>query len=116
MHIPPAFYVAPARSGALPTIRWNPTVYRALSYLYEQVLGGINGKTLVEAIAELQQTQDELVATTNYAEQVGTYAQSVASSVQAVTQVAQSNGLSGAESVPEPAEPPTRSVAGMQPL
>lgn len=107
-HIPP---VVPDGKGGW---RWNPVVYKAISYLFEQVVGGINGKTLPEAIRELQQTQAELVATTNYAEQVGTYAQSVATTVQAVTQVAQSNGLTGAESVPEPAEPPSRAVAGTQ--
>lgn len=116
MHVDPMRYVPPQRQGDKPRIAWNPDVYRFLQYLGDQVLGGINGQTLVEAIRALQQTQAELVATTNYAEQINTYAQSVATSVAAVTQVTQSNGLSGADAVPEPAEPPVRTSPGTEVL
>lgn len=99
----PPMRVKPVREDG----SWNPDVYRALQWLFEQFAGGINGRTVVEVVTELQQTQAEVVATASYAQAVGQYAQSVGQTAQAVVQVAQNANLGGADNVPETSEPPT---------
>lgn len=107
----PPEHVSPVVPDGRGGFRWNADVYRALKYLFDTVAGGINGKSLPETLKELQVTQAELVATTNYAGKVASYAQGIAAQSVATVSVVQNNSLSGATSIPPAPEPPTREGA-----
>lgn len=84
----------------------NPAWDRCLRWLFEDAIGGINAPTLPQVRATVTATQAQVVQTTTYAEQIGTYAAGIGSVAQATAEVAQSNGLTGAESIPETPERP----------
>jgi hypothetical protein len=106
-----------ARSPWLPPItvplvldggRMNPVWYDAFREVFENRLGGVRGQSVTQVATTVQQTQAEVAATSNFAEQVSQYAQSVAATAAATAEVAANNSLSGAASIPDPAEPPSR--------
>lgn len=102
----PPIHVAPVLSDGKGGYRWNPDVYRALQWVFEEALGGINAPTLPQISTTVTQTQTEVVATQTYARQVDAYAQGVAATATATAQVAQNNSLTGAGSIPSAPEPP----------
>jgi hypothetical protein len=104
----PPIHVAPVLSDGKGGYRWNPDVYKALQWVFEEALGGINAPTLPEVRTTVTQTQTEVIATQSYATAVGAYAQGVAATATATAQVAQSNSLAGATSIPDAPEPPER--------
>ena len=70
-------------------------------------LGGVQGASIPQVVQSVEQTQAQAATTTAYAAQVGAYAQGIAASVTAVTEVAQTNDLSGSTSIPTvPQAPP----------
>ena len=99
--LPPA-HVKPI----MPDGSWNPQVYRALKYLFDDVIGGISAPTLPQVRQDVSNTQTQVQDTTNYAMQVSQYAQGVAATAQATAAVAEDNGLSGSESIPPSPPPP----------
>lgn len=104
----PPIHVDPVLPNGKGGWRWNPDVYRSLRWLYDQFVGGPNGRTVPEVLAELLATQTQLEATTNYAVEVAGYAAAVGDQVSAVVEVTQSNSLSGAAAIPDDPEPPSR--------
>lgn len=81
--------------------------YQFMHEIAEQRLGGVQGRTVPQVVQDVTSTQSAVVATTNYATQVGQYAASVAAVAVATAEVAQDSGLSGADSIPEvPPTPP----------
>lgn len=71
-------------------------------------LGGVQGASIPQIVESVTQTQTQAASTTAYAAQVGTYAQGIAATVTAVTEVAQTNELSGSTSIPDVPDPPDR--------
>lgn len=92
----------------------NPVWDRCLRWLFEEAIGGLSAPTPAQTRETVAQVQVQVVDTANYTEQVAAYATGIATTTQATVEVAQSNGLTGAESIPAPPEPPTRS--GTQPV
>jgi hypothetical protein len=88
------------------TGRPNPVFFQFIREIAEVRLGGVNGTTVPQVQTTVAQTQAEVVATQSYATAVGTYAQGVAATATATAQVAQSNSLTGAGSIPPAPEPP----------
>lgn len=87
---------------------------RALRWLFEQYIGGLNAPTIPQITNNVAETQVQVAATTNYTGQVAAYAQGIAATAAATAEVAQSNGLSGASSIPPTGDPPT--PPGTQPV
>lgn len=83
----------------------NPAWDRALRWLFEQYIGGINAPTIAQVTTNVAQTQTQVAASVNYAQQVAAYATGIAATATATAEVSQANGLTGAESIP-PAPPP----------
>lgn len=98
----PPYHVKPVR----PDGNWDPQVYKALRWLFEEAIGGINAPTLPQVRQDVVATQAQATATSNYATQVGSFAAGIGSSVSALTEVVQSNSLTGAESVPDVPDAP----------
>lgn len=94
----PPFHVKPVDANG----NWNPAVYKALKYLFEEVIGGIDAPTLPQLRTDVTSTQVQVSATTNYAKQVSQYAQGIAATAEATAQVTQDSGLSGSGSIPPP--------------
>jgi hypothetical protein len=88
------------------TGRPTPIFAKAMHELFENRLGGIRGRTVAEVETSVTQTQAEVVAATTYAQNVASYAQGIAATASATAEVAQSNSLTGATSIPEAPEPP----------
>lgn len=80
--------------------------FQFIREIAEVRLGGVNGTTVPQVETTVTQTQSEVIATQSYATAVGAYAQGVAATATATAQVAQSNSLSGSESIPDTPEPP----------
>lgn len=92
-----------ARTGR-PTRRF----YQFMREVAENRLGGPQGQTVPQVATSVASTQTAVVEAVSFAQQVGQYAQGVAATVQATVEVAQTEGLAGAESIPEtPSTPPT---------
>lgn len=102
----PPIHVSPVLPDGKGGYRWNPDVYRALKWVFEDALGGINAPTLPQVSTTVSQTQAEVVATVTYTAAVAAYAQGVSATAEATAQVAQNNSLTGATSIPEVPEPP----------
>lgn len=83
------------------TTRW----YNFFRELGERV-GGVQGASIPQVVQNLVTTQGQVANVTNYAIQVADYAQGIGATATATAQVAQSNGLGGAGSIPEIGEPP----------
>lgn len=81
---------------------------RALRWLFEQYIGGLNAPTIPQVTQSVAHTQAQVAATTNYAEQVAGYAAGIAATASATAEVTQSNGLSGAGAIPVVPPPPGR--------
>jgi hypothetical protein len=92
-------------------IKCAPVWYRAFHELFERRIGGQYGQTIPQVATTVTQTQAQVVATANYTDAVAGYARGIAGSVDALTDVAQSNSLSGAATVPDTPEPPSRADA-----
>lgn len=102
----PPIHVSPVLPDGKNGWRWNPDVYRAIQWVFEEALGGINAPTLPQISTAITQTQTEVVSTATYAQNVAAYAQGIAATATATAEVAQSNGLVGAGSIPTtPAAP-----------
>jgi hypothetical protein len=82
--------------------------FQFIREIAEVRLGGVNGTTVPQVQTTVAQTQTEVIATQSYATAVGAYAQGVAATATATAQVAQSNSLAGATSIPDAPEPPER--------
>lgn len=80
--------------------------FQFMHEIAENRLGGVDGYTIPQVSTSVTQTQTEVIATATYAQSVSAYAQGVAATATATAQVAQSNSLSGATSIPETPEPP----------
>jgi len=89
------------------TTRW----YNYLREVGER-LGGVQGPSIVQVQTSVSDTQAQVAEVTNYAVQVSDYAQGVAATSAATAEVAQTNGLSGASSIPPAPSPPTRPSGG----
>lgn len=100
----PNVQVKPVR----PDGSWNPDVWRALNYLFNEVLGGINAPTIAEVTQTVTTTQAQVVATQANAENAMNYAAGIAAAVTATAEVTQSAGLPGSGSIPAvPSKPGT---------
>lgn len=88
------------RTGCF-TARWY-NYFRALG----ERLGGVQGPSIPQVQQSVAETQVQVAATTSYAVQVSNYAQGVAATASATASVTQSNGLSGAGSIPDAGDPP----------
>lgn len=84
----------------------RPEWDRALRWLFEQYIGGIQAPTIAQVTQSVTQTQQTAAQTANYAAQAVAYAAGVAATAEATRQVAQDSGLSGAESIPTVPAPP----------
>lgn len=74
----------------------------------ENRLGGPQGQTVPQVATSVASTQTAVVEVASFSQRVGQYAQGVAATVRATVEVAQTEGLAGAESIPEtPSTPPT---------
>lgn len=102
----PPMRVAPVLSDGRGGWRWNPDVYRALQWLFEEYIGGINAPTASAISTTITQTQADVADTIAYAAAVSNYAQGIAATSSATAEVTQNAGLSGSGSIPEPPEPP----------
>lgn len=71
-------------------------------------LGGIQGPSITQVVTTVEQTQVQVAQNTAYTDSAVAYASSVAATATAAAEVAQSNGLSGAGSIPPPSAPPHR--------
>jgi len=90
------------RTGKI-SARWY-NYFRALG----DRLGGVNGQSITQVVSTQSQVQAQVAETLNYAVEGVAYASQVAATAQATAEVAASNGLSGAGSIPETGDPPPR--------
>lgn len=103
----PGVQVKPVR----PDGSWNPDVWRALNYLFENVIGGINAPTIAEVTTTVTQTQMQVLTVQSTANAAINYAAGIAATVDATTQVTQDAALPGSESIPAtPDRPGTQPV------
>lgn len=84
----------------------NPVWDRALRWLFEQYIGGLDAPTIPQIRQSVTTTQSQVAATTNYAQQVSAYASGIAATADATAAVTQDNGLSGSGSIPRSPPPP----------
>lgn len=71
-------------------------------------LGGVQGPSMAQVVTSVTETQVQVAANTSYVDSAVAYTASVAATAEAAAEVAQSNGLSGAGSIPPPSPPPSR--------
>lgn len=84
-------------------VRW----YNLLRELCDRV-GGIQGQSIPQVVASVQETQVQVAANTAYTDSAVAFTNSVAATATATAQVAQNSGLSGSGSIPPPSPPPNR--------
>jgi hypothetical protein len=89
------------------TGRFNKRWWNYFRVLGER-LGGVQGATLPQVQQNIVDTQSQVAANTAYVDSAVAYTASVAATAEAAAEVAQSNGLSGAGSIPPPSPPPNR--------
>lgn len=94
------------------TGRPTPIFAAFMVELAENRLGGTQGQSVTQISTTVTQTQAQVVETTNYASQAVQFTRGVAASVDAVTQVAKTNNLSGADTIPPTPPPPSAPSAG----
>lgn len=85
----------------------SPVWWRFFRELADRV-GGIQGPSITQVVTTVEQTQFQVAQNTAYTDSAVAYAASVAATAEAAAEVAQSNGLSGAGSIPPPSAPPNR--------
>lgn len=90
------------------TGRPTPRLFQLLHEICENRLGGVDGQTIPAVATSVAQTQTEVIATVAYTQNVASYAQGIAATATATAEVAQSNSLTGAGSIPPTPEPPAR--------
>lgn len=84
-----------------------PVWDRCFRWLFEQYIGGVMAKTAVQIQTAVTETQVQVVATATYAELAVNYAAGVGSTASVTREVALSNSLAGAGSIPiVPTRPP----------
>jgi hypothetical protein len=88
----------------------SPVWYRAFVELFETRMGGVQGQSVAQVATTVTQTQQQVVAATNKVVETIAYTRSVDARASALKQVASDNGLSGADSVPPPSNPPSGTV------
>lgn len=71
-------------------------------------LGGVQGPSITQIVNVVQETQVQVAENTAYTDSAVAYTASVAAAQAATAQVAQTNGLSGAGSIPPTGSPPNR--------
>jgi hypothetical protein len=83
---------------------------RLWNYLRElgSRMGGVQGASIPDIQTAIVETQQQVVANTAYVDSSIAYTTSVAATATAAAEVAQTNGLSGAGSIPTPSPPPNR--------
>ena len=96
------------------TGRPMPRFYQFIREIAENRLGGVNGSSIPAVQATVAQTQAEVVSTSTYARNVAVYAQGIAAAVDATTEVARNNALTGADGIPGTPEPPQVPGSGTQ--
>lgn len=96
------------------TGRPMPRFYQFIREIAENRLGGVNGASLPAVQTTVAQTQTEVVSTSTYARNVAVYAQGIAAAVDATTEVARNNALTGADGIPGTPEPPQVPGSGTQ--
>lgn len=84
--------------------------YLFLQEIAEARLGGIHGTPLPTVVTTVTQTQTQVVAASSAITETIAYARSIDATATALAQVATDNALTGAESIPPTAEPPTGTV------
>lgn len=89
-----------------------PVWDRCLRWLFETAIGGIRAPTPAQIHDTVAAVKQQAVETASYAEQVVGYVQGVAATATATAEVAQSNNLAGASSIPPPPDPPERPRSG----
>lgn len=82
------------------TGRPTPQFYRFMHEMAENRLGGVAGSTLPAVSTAVTETRVDVANTTTQLNAVATYAEGVAATASALTEVAENNSLSGATSVP----------------
>lgn len=87
------------RTGRI-TTRWYQ-FFRELAVR----LGGLNGDSIQAVVDNLRATQAQLIATTQYSQSVGQYAQAAQTQVAALASASSASGVDTA-SVPAPSPPP----------
>jgi len=88
-------------------VYFTQQAWNFLRELSERV-GGVNGPSIPQVVATQTAVQSQVAETLNYAVQGVDYATQVAATASATAEVAASNGLSGAGSIPETGDPPPR--------
>lgn len=106
-HLPPP-HVSPVLPDGKGGWRWNPEVYKAIQWVFNEALGGLDGPTLPQVVATVTQTQAQVVSTTNYVDQSVQYTRAAVASQAATAQVVQNAGLPGADTIPPTPDPPSR--------
>lgn len=96
------------------TGRPSPRFFQFIREIAENRLGGVNGASIPTVQTTVAQTQTEVVNTSTYARSVATYALGIAASVDATTEVARNNALTGADGIPGTPEPPQVPGSGTQ--
>lgn len=84
--------------------------YLFFQEIAETRMGGVHGQTVPQVAVSVTQTQTQVVAATSTLVETIAYARSIDATATALAQVASDNSLSGAESVPRTADPPSGSV------
>lgn len=96
------------------TGRPSPRFFQFMFEIAQNRLGGVNGASIPTVQTSVAQTQAEVVNTSSYARSVAVYAQGIAAAVDATTEVAQNNALTGADGIPGTPEPPQVPGSGTQ--
>ena len=86
---------------------FTPRWYNYLRALGDR-LGGPQGLSITQVQTQVTDTQAQVAANTAYTVQAVDYASQVAATAAATAEVAQSNGLSGAATIPPTGSPPNR--------
>lgn len=89
------------------TNQLNPAWDRAIRWLFEEYIGGLSAPTIAQVTQSVSETQSAVTSAVTFAEQGVAYSAGIAASVVANTEVAQTAGLPGADSIPDVPERPT---------
>lgn len=90
------------------TNQLNPAWDRCLRWLFEEYIGGLTAPTIAQVSESVATTRAQVVEGISYAEQAVAYSAGIAAAVTTQTEVAQSAGLPGADTIPMVPQRPVR--------
>jgi hypothetical protein len=86
----------------------SPAWDRALRWLFDEYIGGLNAPTIPQVTQSVAATQAQVVTNTTYTQQAVAYASGVAATADATRETAIAAGLPGSGSIPSTPQPPTQ--------